>query len=117
MEISHPRVLRIGLALGAIGTVAVLARLGLRDAIGFAAGAAISLASYSSWTRLAGSIGKTGKPPAMGSALFLTLRYLLIGAAIYVMIEFLKSTPGVLVIGLLTSFAALVLELLWGIRK
>jgi hypothetical protein len=117
MDISHLRVLRIGWALGAVGTAAVLLKLGWRDAAGFACGAAISLGSYYSWTRLAGSIGETGKAPAMGSAVFLAVRYVLIGVAIYVIIEFLKSTPGVLIIGLLTSFAALVLELLWGIRK
>ncbi|HVO99541.1 MAG TPA: hypothetical protein VMT15_15830 [Bryobacteraceae bacterium] len=114
MEISNRRVLRLTLALGAAGTLAVLARLGARDAIGFAAGAAISYVSYLSWTRLAASIGASGKAPAMGSAVFLALRYVLIGVAIYVIIEFLRSTPGVLIVGLLSSFAALILELLWG---
>jgi hypothetical protein len=45
---------------------------------------------------------------------FLALRFLLIGIAIYAIIEGLGSTPGALIVGLLVSFAALVLELLWG---
>ena len=49
-----------------------------------------------------------------GSAIFLVLRYVLIGVAIYAMIEGLGITPGALIVGLLVSFAALVLELLWG---
>lgn len=112
MEISHRRVLWLTLALGAAGALGVLATLGARDALGFAAGAAISGFSYFSFTRLAAAIGTSGKAPAMGSAAFLALRYVLIGGAIYAMIEFLGSTPGVLILGLLTSFAALVLELL-----
>lgn len=114
MDISHRRVLRLTLALDVAGALAALARFGWRDAMGFACGAAISYVSYLSWTRLAESIGVSGKAPALGSAVFLALRYVLIGVAIYVMIEFLRSTPGVLIAGLLTSFVALILELLWG---
>jgi hypothetical protein len=50
----------------------------------------------------------------MGSAVFLSLRYVLIGVAIYAIIEGLGSTPEALIVGLLVSFAALTLELLWG---
>jgi hypothetical protein len=113
VAISNQRVLRLTLALAAIGTLAVLFKLGSREAVGFAAGAALSYFSFLSWTRLAASLGASGKPPAMGSAVFLALRYVVIAVAIYVIIEFLRSTPGVLIVGLLTSFAALVLELLW----
>ncbi len=48
----------------------------------------------------------------MGSAAFLALRYVLIGVAIYAIIEGLGSTPGALIVGLLVSFVALILELL-----
>ena len=112
--ISENRVLRITLVLGAIGTIAVLARHGFRDALGFLVGAGLSYLSFRSWVRLAATIGDSGKRPATGSAVFLALRYVLIGVAIYAIIEGLGSTPGALIVGLLVSFAALALELLWG---
>ena len=114
VDISEQRVLRITLVLGAIGTIAVLPRYGVRDALGFLAGAGLSYLSFQSWVRLAATIGDSGKRPATGSAIFLALRYVLIGVAIYAMIEGLGITPGALIVGLLVSFVALVLELLWG---
>ncbi|MGA3188342.1 MAG: hypothetical protein ABSF22_14650 [Bryobacteraceae bacterium] len=112
MEISQQRVLRLTLALGAIGGVAVLAKYGVRDALGFVVGAGLSYLSFRSWGRLVETVGVTGKAPATGSAVFLALRYVLIGGAIYAIVEGLGSTPGALIVGLLVSFAALVLELL-----
>ena len=114
METSEKRVLRLTLVLGAVGAVAALAKCGWRDALGFAVGSALSYFSFRSWIRLAGTVGGSGKAPATGSAVFLALRYVLIGVAIYAIIEGLGSTPGALIVGLLVSFAALVLELLWG---
>jgi hypothetical protein len=114
VEISEQRVLRLTLVLGAVGAVAVLARLGWRDALGFAVGSGLSYFSYRSWMRLAATVGASGKAPATGSAVFLALRYVLIAVAIYATIEGLGSTPGALIVGLLVSFAALALELLWG---
>ena len=111
--ISEHRVLRLTLVLGSIGTIAVLMRLGVRDAVGFLVGAGLSYLSFRSWVRLAATIGDSGKRPATGSAVFLALRYVLIGVAIYAIIRGLGSTPGALIVGLLVSFAALVLELLW----
>lgn len=112
--ISERRVLRLTLILGAIGTLAVLVRLGIRDALGFLVGAGLSYLSFRSWMRLADTVGASGARPATGSAVFLALRYVLIGVAIYAIIEGLGSTPGALIVGLLVSFAALTLDLLWG---
>jgi small-conductance mechanosensitive channel len=114
LNISEQRVLRLTIALGVIGTVAVLAKMGVRDAVGFLIGAGLSYFSFRSWMRLASSIGDSGKRPATGSAIFLAVRFLLIGIAIYAIIDGLGSTPGTLIVGLLVSFAALILELLWG---
>jgi hypothetical protein len=106
-------VLRLTIALGAVGSVAVLAKYGWRDGLGFAVGAALSYLSLRSWGRLAETVGASGKAPVMGSAVFLALRYVLIGVAIYATIEGLGTTPGALIVGLLVSFVALTLELLW----
>jgi hypothetical protein len=113
VEISEQRVLRLTLVLGAVGTAAVLARYGARDALGFLAGAGLSYLSFRSWVRLAATVGMSGKAPATGSAVFLALRYVVIGLAIYAIIKGLGSTPEALIVGLLVSFAALALELLW----
>jgi hypothetical protein len=56
-EISEQRVLRISLVLGAIGTIAMFARHGVRDALGFLVGAGLSYLSFRSWVRLAETIG------------------------------------------------------------
>jgi small-conductance mechanosensitive channel len=111
--ISEQRVLRLTLVLAAIGAVAVMVRYGARDALGFLAGAGLSYLSFRSWVRLAETVGDSGKRPATGSAVFLALRYVLIGVAIYVIIEGLGSTPETLIVGLLVSFVALALQLLW----
>jgi len=114
LDISERRVLRLTMALGGMGAAAVLARYGWRDGLGFAVGAGLSYWSFRSWGRLAETVGASGKAPAMGSAAFLALRYVLIGAAIYAIVEGLGSTPGALIVGLLVSFVALIFELLWG---
>jgi hypothetical protein len=108
------RVLRLTLVLGGLGAVAILAKYGVRDALGFTAGAGLSYLSFRSWNRLAESLGESGKVPATGSAAFLALRYVLVGVAIYVIVRVLGSNPAALIVGLLVSFAALALELLWG---
>lgn len=114
MEISEQRVLRLTAILGAAASVAVLAKWGWRDGLGFLVGAVLSYFSFQSWMRLAEALGGSGKAPATGSGLFLALRYVLIGVAIYVMIKGLGSAPAALIAGLLVSFAALSVELLWG---
>ena len=114
MEISEQRVLRLTMVLGAVGTAAVLAKYGVRDALGFLAGAGLSYLSFRSWVRLAATVGMSGKAPATGSAVFLALRYVVIGLAIYAIVKGLGSTPEALIVGLLVSFAALALDLLWG---
>ena len=112
MELSHERVVRFTVALGVIGAAGVWARWGVQDSLGFLTGAALSLLSYQSWVRLAASLGDTGKVPPTGSAMFLILRYVLIGALIYVIVRFLGTSPASLVAGLLVSFAAVVVALL-----
>ena len=61
------------------------------------------------------SLHASGKLPAAGSVVYLVVRYLLIAGAVYATIYVLRSSPAVLVMGLLVSFFAVVLELLFGL--
>jgi hypothetical protein len=47
------------------------------------------------------------------AALFLILRYVLIAAAIYAIVTLLGITPVAMILGLLASFAGVILELLY----
>ena len=88
---------------------------GPREAVGFLVGTTLSLITIRSWFKLAGSLGADGSVPGGGAAVFLVLRYLLIAGAIYATIKVLKSSPTVLIVGLLVSFAAVLIDLLYGL--
>ena len=115
IELSIDRITRIAIVLGVIGVLIAFGLRGARDATGFFVGAGLSLITVRSWFKLADSIGSSGKLPATGSVLFLVVRYLLIAGAVYVTIYVLRSSPAVIVMGLLVSFFAVVLELLFGL--
>jgi hypothetical protein len=115
IELSIARITRIALVLGVIGVLVAFGLRGPRDAIGFLVGAGLSLITVRSWFKLADAIGASGQLPAAGSVVFLVVRYLLIAGAVYATIYVLRSGPAVLVMGLLVSFFAVVLELLFGL--
>jgi hypothetical protein len=110
-ELSIKRVTWIALAMSAAGVALVLALAGPRDALGFLIGAGLSLVTIRSWFGLAGSLGADGGVPGGRAAIFLVLRYLLIAGAIYATIKGLRSSPAILISGLLVSFLAVVAEL------
>ena len=114
IELSISRITRIAIAVGATGIVLTLGLRGARDAIGFLVGATLSVASVRSWFKLAGTLGASGELPPAGSVLFLILRYVLIAGAVYATIYVLRSSPGVLILGLLVSFVAVVAEVIFG---
>jgi hypothetical protein len=107
------RMLRFSIAVGVAGVLVALIARGPRVAGGFFFGAALSLLNFRWWITVAGAIGDSGKTPLRGSAVFLLLRYLLFGAAFYVIVKFLKITPASLLAGLLVSVAAVMLEILY----
>ena len=114
VDLSLSRITRIAIAIGIAGLSVALALRGLRDAAGFLIGATLSIVSVRSWFHLAGAIGASGELPSAGSVVFLVLRYILIAGAVYATIYVLGSSPGVLILGLLVSFLAVILELAWG---
>ena len=117
-ELSIPRITRMTYGLGAAGALITLALYGAPSAVGFAIGAALSLVSVRSWSRLAEALGggADGAPkrPAAAAMVFMMLRYLLIAGAAYVSMKYLGSAPAAVLVGLLISFAAVVLDLLFG---
>ena len=115
IELSIDRITRIAIVLGVIGIAVAFGLRGWRDSVGFLVGAGLSLVTVRSWFKLADAIGASGKLPAAGSVVFLVVRYLLIAGSVYVTIYVLRSSPAVLIMGLLVSFFAVVLELLFGL--
>jgi hypothetical protein len=115
VDLSVTRITRIALVLGAAGLFATWIVAGPREAVGFLVGTTLSLITIRSWFKLAGSLGADGSVPGGGAAVFLVLRYLLIAGAIYATIKVLKSSPTVLIVGLLVSFAAVLIDLLYGL--
>jgi hypothetical protein len=114
IDFSYHRARNLTWIVGTIGALAVLPLRGLRDAAGFAVGAAVSWVSLHSWGQLAETLSGESKRSVSVWAVFLALRYLAIGAVVYGTVKVAGSSPVVTVVGLLVSFAALLLELLVG---
>jgi len=106
------RVRRFAVVLALTGTAAVLVAHGLRMAVGFMLGAALSILNFRGLSMLVNVVGGTAKPGAL-AAVLIALRYLLIGCAIYVIVRFLGVAPAAVVWGLLAAFAAVILEILY----
>ena len=113
---SVERARRLTIVVGAAGALVVLVWLGPREAAGFLVGAALSFLSLHSWVRIAETSG-AGRRTAFAAATFLALRLALIALAVYGIVRVLGVTPVALIVGLLVSFAAVILELLYGLFK
>jgi len=116
-ELSIARITRFTYALATAGAVITFALAGAPSAAGFLIGAAFSLMSVRSWTRLAetlSTLGEGGTRPGAGVVVFTIARYALMAGAAYVSIKYLGSAPAAVLVGLLVSFAAVVLDLLIG---
>lgn len=106
------RVRFLALVVALTGTAAILIAYGLRTAVGFMLGAALSILNFRGLSMLVNVIGGAAKPGAL-AAVLIALRYLLIGCAIYVIVRFLGVAPAAVVWGLLAAFAAVILEILY----
>ena len=100
------------MVLAAGGTAAAWTAAGPRAAGGFAVGALLSAANYRWLKRSVEFIG-TGDRPRRGSAAVLALRYLIIGATAYVIVTYLELNVLAVLLGLLVSVAAVILEILY----
>ena len=103
--------LRVTTVLGVGGAVSATVRWGWRVGLGFLIGSALSYGNFRLWIRMVRGMGEAGSSPR--GAVFLGLRYLLVGAAVYAIIGVSEvSLPGVMA-GLLTTAAAVVLEIIY----
>ena len=117
IELSLPRITRTALILSAAGILLTFLGWGWPSAAGFLIGAGISLVSIRSWFHLSAMIAGQGARPGLFSVVMMVLRYGLIAAAAYVTIKVLGSSPGAMFAGLLVAFAAVVVDLLFGLKS
>ena len=110
------RITNTTLVLGAAGAAAAAALAGLPGAIGFLLGAGASYLNFRWLKRLVDSLGATavsGRPPRARVAVFLGLRYLLLGAGAYVILKSSAVSLPAALAGLFVSVAAVVLEIVF----
>ena len=106
------RVRRFAVLVAVTGGITLLFAQGPRTAAGFLMGAALSILNFRGLAMLVNVLGGSPKPGPL-AALFIALRYLLIGCALYGIVKFLGVTPAAVVWGLLAVFAAVILEILY----
>lgn len=107
------RIHRFTYAVSAIALLTMFTRQGWRGAVGCAFGVLLSFANFAMWKRLADSLGSQGQRPRASSATLLGLRYLLLGGVIFVIIKYFEVSLLAIFAGLLTSVAAVLLEIVY----
>ena len=103
--------LRVTVGLGAAGVVFSFGGWGWRAGLGFLIGSALSYGNFRLWIRMVKGMGEPGA--SSRGAVFLGLRYLLVAAAVCVMIEFSGASLAALLVGLLVAVAAVIAEIIY----
>jgi hypothetical protein len=106
------RIRLLTLVLGAAGTLTLLTIQGSKAGIGFLLGAALSIVNFQGLEMLANALGGTKKPGLL-AGLFIGLRYILLGIALYVIVRILGFAAVPVLAGLLAPFGAAILEILY----
>ncbi len=101
--------------LSGAGTLATMVYGGWRWALGFIVGAAAGYLNFRWLKKLVDSLGEAagGKPPRARVAVFLGLRYLVLGAGGYVILNFSALSLAAAAVGLFVPVAAVILEILF----
>ncbi|HXI44264.1 MAG TPA: ATP synthase subunit I [Bryobacteraceae bacterium] len=101
--------------LSAAGALVTIVYGGWRWGFGFILGAAAGYLNFRWLKKLVDSLGEAahGKPPRARVAIFLGLRYLLLAAGGYVILNFSTLSLAAALIGLFVPAAAVVLEILF----
>lgn len=108
------RIFHLILILGVIGAAASLVTGGWKSGAGFSLGALVSYLNFRWIKKTVDSLGKAsgGKPPRASAAVFLGLRYLLLGVGAYVILKFSEFSLVAALAGLFVPVAAVILEIL-----
>jgi hypothetical protein len=106
------RVVWIMVALTLAGTPFCALWAGRKGAIGFLAGAAVSWVSFSLLYRLVKDVesAASGRAGGAGAAVLHSLRYVVLGGAIYVIVRLYGVFVPALALGLLVAVAAATIE-------
>ena len=112
-QLALGRITRIAMVLGVAGTLAAVPARGWRTGAGFAVGAAISLINFYWWKSLAQALGSTGERPLRGTAFVMVLRYGVVGAALYAIVNVLGITLAGVLAGLFVAVGAILIEILY----
>lgn len=108
------RIIRLTLAIIGAGALIYLALGGWRAAAGFLLGGLASYLNFRWLKRTVDSLGRTAdaKPPRASVAVFLGLRYFLLGLGGYAIVRFSEISLNAALVGLFAPAAAVVLEIL-----
>ena len=109
-EYALERIHKAGFALGAGGTIALLAWRGWMWGGGFALGSIISWLNYRWLKQVAYAVG-TERPPKRVVILF-GLRYAILGGGAYVILRFSQISVPAVLWGLFVSVAAVIVEII-----
>jgi hypothetical protein len=107
------------MVVSSAGVLLLFASRGWRWGLGFALGAAASWLNLYWLEKLVDSLGQAAakKPPKKRVAVVLGLRYLLLGAAGYVILNYSDLSVVAALVGLFVSAAAAILEILYQLVK
>jgi len=107
------RITRIAVVLALAATMISGFLFGPSAAAGFGVGAVLSIFNLYWWKRVAGGMGDTGKSRRSASAVFLGMRYVLLGVICFGIIKFFGVSYLALLAGLLISVAAVLVEIVY----
>jgi hypothetical protein len=111
LERAVRRMVRLMAVLALAGMLAAFWWRGWKWGAGFAFGALISWLNFRWLKQLTDALG--GKRLRRASAIFLALRYLVLGGAAYVILRYSSISFPALLTGLFVSIAAVILEVLF----
>ena len=108
------RIFRVTIGLIAAGAAAYFTTGGWRGGLGFLLGSLIAFANLRWLKRTVYTLGDVadGKPPRARVAVFLGLRYLLLGLVAYAILRFSETSLTACLVGLFVPTAAVILEIL-----
>ena len=108
------RIFRLTLILTVAGAAFYFAVAGWRGSCGFLLGGLISYFNFRWIKRTVYALGEaaSGKPPRARVAVFLGLRYLLLGGGAYAILKFSEISLNAALVGLFVPTAAVILEIL-----